>query len=176
VLFIPEMTVNLLSVSALEIDGLGVAFFCGRVFLYPKGATPDTAILFGVKHEKLYRLLGQPVIGSRGYLDSKSVSVSKSGHVAREREMISGTQSSSSTLRGLSRYELTQMDAQESVETLRSMSSVHRSAEVAAEASSAVGAEASSSDEAAIVADEIMELETDSSGGTRSTSLAKREC
>jgi hypothetical protein len=90
VLFIPEMTVNLLSVSALEIDGFGVAFYCGWVFLYPEGATPDTTVLLGVKHERLYRLLGQPVIGSSGYLDSESVSVSESGQVARERELIPG--------------------------------------------------------------------------------------
>jgi hypothetical protein len=176
VLFIPEMTINLLSVSALEIDGFGVAFYYGRVFLYLEGATPDTTILLGVRHERLYRLLGQLVIGSSGYLDSESVSVSESGQVAWERELISGTQFSSSTLRGLNRYELTQTDAQESVETPRSMSSVHRSVEVATEASSAVGAEASSSEGATTTTDGMMELETDSGGGTRSTSLAKREC
>jgi hypothetical protein len=37
-------------------------------------------------------------------------------------------------------HELTQMDAQESVKSPRSMSSVHRSTEVATNASSAVGA------------------------------------
>jgi hypothetical protein len=68
------------------------------------------------------------------------------------------------------------MDAQESVETPRSMSSVHRSTEVATEASSAVGAEASSSEGATTTTDEMMELEIDSGGGTGSTSLAKREC
>jgi hypothetical protein len=52
------MTVNLLSVSALEIDGFGVAFYCGWVFLYPEGATPDTTVLLGVRHERLYKLLG----------------------------------------------------------------------------------------------------------------------
>jgi hypothetical protein len=62
------------------------------------------------------------------------------------------------------------------VETPRSMSSVHRSTEVATEASSAVGAEASSSEGATTTTDGMMELETDSGGGTRSTSLAKREC
>jgi hypothetical protein len=70
VLFIPEMTVNLLSMLALEIDIFGVAFFYGRVFLYPEGATPDTTILLGVKHERLYKLLGQAVVGSTGFLDS----------------------------------------------------------------------------------------------------------
>jgi hypothetical protein len=58
VLYIPEMTINLLSVSALEIDGFGVAFYCGRVLLYPEGATPDTTMLLGVRYERLYRLLG----------------------------------------------------------------------------------------------------------------------
>jgi hypothetical protein len=113
--FIPELTVNLLSVSAVEIDGIGVAFFCGRVFLYPEGATPTTTVLLGVRHERLYRSLGQPVVGSSGFLDSESVSVSESGKVAQERELILGTQSSSNTLRGLNRCELTQMDDQESV-------------------------------------------------------------
>jgi hypothetical protein len=65
------------------------------------------------------------VVGSSGFLDSESVS--ESGQVARERELIPGTQSSSRTLRGLNRHELTQMDAQESVKSPRSMSSVHRS-------------------------------------------------
>jgi hypothetical protein len=92
VLFIPEMTINFLSVSALEIDGFGVAFFCGRVFLYPEGATLDTTILLGVRYERLYRLLGQPVVGSNGFLDSESMSVSESEQVAWESELILGTQ------------------------------------------------------------------------------------
>jgi len=52
------MMVNLLSVSSLEVDGFGVAFYCGRVFLYPEGATPDIAVMLGVGYERLYRLLG----------------------------------------------------------------------------------------------------------------------
>jgi hypothetical protein len=50
------------------------------------------------------------------------VSVSKSGQIAWESELILGTQTSSSTLRGLIKYEITKMDAQESEETPRSMS------------------------------------------------------
>jgi hypothetical protein len=57
-------------------------FFRGQVFLYPEGATSDTVVLLGVQYEKLYRLLGQPVVGSSGFLDSESVSVSKSEQVA----------------------------------------------------------------------------------------------
>ena len=153
VLFIPEMTVSLFSVSALEIGGFGVAFFSGCAFLYLEVASPDTTVLLGVRHERLYRLLGQPMVGSSGFLDSDSVLVSKSEQVAQESELIWGTRSSSSTLRGLNRYEMTQMAAP------KSMSPDQRSTEVAA-----------------TTTDEMMELETDSGGDTRSTSHAKWEC
>jgi hypothetical protein len=82
VLFILEMTINLLSVSHLEIDGFGVAFFSRHVFLYLEGDSLDTTMFLGVMYERLYRLLGQPVVGSSGYLDSESMLVSESGHVA----------------------------------------------------------------------------------------------
>jgi hypothetical protein len=179
VLYVPELTINLLSVSALDESGFGVVFNSGHVFLYPVGATADTTTMLGVRYERLYRLLGRPVLESSGFLDSDSVS--ESWQVARERELIHGTQSSSGTLKGLNRHESTQLDAQESVQSPRSMSSVRGTAEVAAEASSAVGvvascsegAETSSTEGAAMAADE---METDSGGDTRSTSLAKREC
>jgi hypothetical protein len=58
VLYIPEMTVNLLSVSALEVDGFGVAFYCGRVLLYLTGSYSRHNMLLGVRYERLYRLLG----------------------------------------------------------------------------------------------------------------------
>ena len=77
------------------------------------GATADTIVMLGVKYEGLYRLLGRPMLGSSGFLDSDSVS--ESWQVARERELIHGTQSSSGTLKGLNRHESTQLDAQESV-------------------------------------------------------------
>ena len=56
------------------------------------------------------------------------------------------------------------------------MSSIRGTMEVATEASSAVGSEVSSSEGEATTTDGMMDLETDSGGGTRSTSLAKREC
>jgi hypothetical protein len=59
VLYVPEIMVNLLSVSILEVDGFGVAFYYGRVFLYPEGATPDTTMMPGVGYERLYRLLAR---------------------------------------------------------------------------------------------------------------------
>jgi hypothetical protein len=108
------------------------------------GATLDTTMMLGVGYERLYRLLGRPVLGSSGFLDSDSVL--ESWQVARERELIHGTQSSSGTLKGLNRHESTQLDAQESVQSPRSMSSVRGTMEVAAEASSAVGVVASCSE------------------------------
>jgi hypothetical protein len=67
------------------------------------------------------------------------------------------------------------------VQSPRSMSSVHGTAEVAAEASSVVGvvascsegAEGSSTEGASMAADK---MKTNYGGDTRSTSLAKREC
>jgi hypothetical protein len=50
-------------------------------------------------------LLGQPVLGSIGFLDSDSVS--ESGQVSQERHLIPRTQSSSRTLRGLNKHKLT---------------------------------------------------------------------
>jgi hypothetical protein len=100
--------------------------------------------------------------------------VSESGQVAWERELIPGTQSSSETLIGISRHEWTQLDAQESVQSPRSMSSVRGTTEASSAvrvvASCLEGAETSSTEGASMAADE---METDSGGDTRSTSLAK---
>jgi hypothetical protein len=76
-------------------------FFHGLAFLYLEGATLDTIIFIFVQHERLYRLLRQPVVGSSGFLDSESMSVSKSEQVDQKSELITGTQASSSTLKGL---------------------------------------------------------------------------
>jgi hypothetical protein len=76
VLYIPELTVNLLSVSALDESGFVVVYYSGHVFLYPVGATADTTMMLGVGYEGLYRLLGRPMLGSSGFMDSDSVSES----------------------------------------------------------------------------------------------------
>ena len=60
--------------------------------------------MLGVRYERLYRLLGRPVVGLSGFMDSEYVS--ESGQVARERELTPRTQSSSNTLRGLNMHEL----------------------------------------------------------------------
>ena len=73
------------------------------------------------------------------------------------------------------------MDAQESVQYPRSMYLVHGTTKVATESFSEVGvvascsegAEVSSTEGASMAADE---MEKDSGGDTRSTSLSKREC
>jgi hypothetical protein len=179
VLYISKLTINFLSVSALDESGFGVVFYDGHVFLYLVGATADTTIMLGVKYEGLYKFLGRPVLGSSGFMDSDSVSESE--QIAWERELTPRTRSSSRTLKGLSRHESTQMDAQESEQSPGSMSSVRGTTEVATKASSAVGvvascsegAKTSSTEGAVMAADEI---ETDSGRDARSTSLAKREC
>jgi hypothetical protein len=75
VLYIPELTTNFLSVSALDESGFGVVFYGGHVFLYPVGATTDTKMMLGVKY--VYMLLGRPILGSSGFLDSDFVSESE---------------------------------------------------------------------------------------------------
>jgi hypothetical protein len=74
VLFIIDMKINLLSVSSLDIDGFGFIFFSERVFLYPNEATLKMTLFHGVKHERLYRLFGQPLIGSSRFMDLESIS------------------------------------------------------------------------------------------------------
>jgi hypothetical protein len=101
VLFVPELPVNLLSISALDVDGCGVVFFRGLVFLYPEGATPDTVVFLGVQYERLYRLLEQPMVGSNGYLDSETVSLPETR----------SCEASSSTVRRPRWYKMTHMDA-----------------------------------------------------------------
>lgn len=64
VLFVLELKVNLLLVPALENDIYGVLFDHGQVLIYLEGVT-----MLGVKQGRLYKLLGQHVIGSKGILD-----------------------------------------------------------------------------------------------------------
>jgi hypothetical protein len=63
-------------VSALDESGFGVVFYGGLVFLYHVGETADTTVIIGVKYEGLYRLLGRPMLGSSGFMDSDSMSES----------------------------------------------------------------------------------------------------
>jgi hypothetical protein len=179
VLYILELKIIFLSMSALDESEFGVFFHGGHVLLYPVGENSNTKMMLGVKYEGLYRLLGRPVLGSSGFLDSDSVS--ESWQVAWERELIHGTQYYSRTLKGLNSHESTQLDTQESVQCPRSISSIHGTSEVEAEASSAVGVVASCSEgvetssiEGAAMA--VDEMERYSGSDTIITSVATRGC
>jgi hypothetical protein len=61
VLYVSKLSVKLLSLSSFEIDGCGIVFYQGNAYLYREGVSSDTSVLLGVRLEKLYRVLGQPV-------------------------------------------------------------------------------------------------------------------
>jgi len=71
--------------------------------------------------------------------------------------------------------DLTHMDAQESVKSPRSMYSIHRSTKVTTYAFGAVEAEVSSSEGSTTTIDGMLDLDMDYGGGTKSTSLTKRD-
>jgi hypothetical protein len=160
-LFVPELKVILLSISALEDEGYGVMFQHGHVHIYLEGATLDAATVLGVRQGRLYRLLGQPVCKSKGTLDSELVLVT------------GGCEATSSTVRSLSWYEMTQLDAQECEETPKGMERRNRSS---AQDPVQVAGKLSGSEGAATTADGVMGLEIDPGGGSKSTFLAEREC
>jgi hypothetical protein len=73
VLFVPEQKVNFLSVSALEDLGYTVMFEDGHVLLCLEGAdTQDAAVRLGIREGMMHRVLGQPIVGSKGILDCRS--------------------------------------------------------------------------------------------------------
>jgi hypothetical protein len=71
-LYVPYLKVNLLSVATFEDEGYAVTFQNGQVLVYSREATPDTTIVLGIHKERLYRLLGRPIVWSNGFLDSTS--------------------------------------------------------------------------------------------------------
>jgi hypothetical protein len=71
VMYVPEL--KLLSVSALEDMGYAVTFKDGHVLIRLEGAnTQDVAVRLGIREGMMYRVLGQPVVGSKGILDRRS--------------------------------------------------------------------------------------------------------
>jgi hypothetical protein len=76
VLFVLEMKVNLLSVLALEDMGYAVLFEDGHVLIRSEGATLDATVRLGITEGMMYRVLGQPVVGSKGILDQRSMAES----------------------------------------------------------------------------------------------------
>jgi hypothetical protein len=69
VMYVPELRVNLLSVSALEDKGYAVMFKDGQVLIRSEGASLDATVRLGIRKGMMYRVLGQPVVGSKGILD-----------------------------------------------------------------------------------------------------------
>jgi hypothetical protein len=69
VMYVPELRVNLLSVSALADMGYIVLFMDGHVLLCAEGAALDATMRPSIMQGMMYRLLGQPIGGSRGSLD-----------------------------------------------------------------------------------------------------------
>ena len=60
VLFVPSLTKNLLSISALDAKGMRVAFIDGQVIMWPKGKTINDAVVIGEQEGGLYKLKGHP--------------------------------------------------------------------------------------------------------------------
>ena len=58
VLYVPGLTKNLLSISALDKKGFRVAFIDGEVLMWPKGKTIEDEIIIGTKEGGLYKLKG----------------------------------------------------------------------------------------------------------------------
>jgi hypothetical protein len=71
VMYVPGL--KLLSVSALEDMGYAVMFEDGQVLIRSEGAdTQDATVRLGIREGMMYRVLGQPVVGSKGILDRRS--------------------------------------------------------------------------------------------------------
>ena len=60
VLYVPRLKKNLVSVSMIEDQGLGVSFLDGHMHMFPKTAGLSTSVTIGVRCGKLYRILFQP--------------------------------------------------------------------------------------------------------------------
>jgi hypothetical protein len=71
VIYVPRL--KLLSVSTLEDMGYAVMFEDGQVLIHSEGAnTLDATVRLGIREGMIYRLLGQPMCGSKGILDCSS--------------------------------------------------------------------------------------------------------
>ena len=58
VLFVRGLKNNLLSISALDVKGMRVAFIDGQVIVWPKGKTINDAVVIGEQEGGLYKLKG----------------------------------------------------------------------------------------------------------------------
>jgi hypothetical protein len=60
VLYVPDLTNNLILVSTLEDKGFEVTFYGGKVYIRPKGSTTKMGKMIGVRSEQVYRLHFEP--------------------------------------------------------------------------------------------------------------------
>jgi hypothetical protein len=90
VLYVLEIKMNLLLVSAMENNGYAISFQDGQVLIRPNTFDIDSARVLGVREGKVYRLQGKPVSGSKGILDNGSMSVTED----KEEEASKGEQRS----------------------------------------------------------------------------------
>jgi hypothetical protein len=61
VLYVSGLKKNLVSFSAIEEMGYEVLFHDGKVLLFPMGSSITSEKVIGTRHEKLYKLMFQPV-------------------------------------------------------------------------------------------------------------------
>ena len=61
VLWVLELRRSVLSVSAIEKEGLDIVFQDGQALIKPRGSSSDTTVVFGVRERNLYKLKGQPM-------------------------------------------------------------------------------------------------------------------
>jgi hypothetical protein len=61
VLYVLGLKKNLISISTIEERGYEVLFCDGQVLLFPKGSSITSTKVIGTRHEKLYKLMFQPV-------------------------------------------------------------------------------------------------------------------
>jgi len=72
VLYVPKLSLNFLYVLDFEMDGCGMVFHQGLVYRYREGVFSDIGVVLGFWSERLYRLLGEPVVGTNGWLELES--------------------------------------------------------------------------------------------------------
>ena len=57
VLYVPGLKKNMVSISMIKDQDLGVSFLDGHVHMFPKTAGPSASVAIGARCGKLYRLL-----------------------------------------------------------------------------------------------------------------------
>ena len=73
VLYVPSLPMNILSILEFEMDGCRLVYHYGDVDLYLEGISSGIKVLIGVRMERLYKFLGDPVVvDTSGWLDPET--------------------------------------------------------------------------------------------------------